>query len=250
VFNGVVRVKIDTVTGAIRSVRWHGRELVDTTAGGWNEYRYVAGYDPGQVIGVSGGVRISVVDSGPLVASLRIESPAPGGNGLVRIVRLVAGSSDIEIETILDKRAVREKEGVHLVFPFRVSSPVVRYDQAGIAVRAERDQLPGANRNVYAVGRWVDVSGPALGVTLVTLDAPLVEIGGLTAEAWHHRDGTESWLPIAPRSATVVSYVMNNYWHTNFKADQEGMVRFRYVVRPHGAFDAAAAQRFGIERSR
>jgi alpha-mannosidase len=40
---------------------------------------------------------------------------------------------------------------------------------------------------------------------------------------------------------------MNNYWHTNYKADQDGPVTFRYAVRPHGAFRAADAARFGAE---
>jgi alpha-mannosidase len=40
---------------------------------------------------------------------------------------------------------------------------------------------------------------------------------------------------------------MNNYWHTNYKADQAGPMTFRFRVRPHGAFDAAALRRAGAE---
>jgi alpha-mannosidase len=40
---------------------------------------------------------------------------------------------------------------------------------------------------------------------------------------------------------------MNNHWHTNYRADQEGETTFRYYLRPHGAYDAVAAARFGIE---
>jgi alpha-mannosidase len=42
---------------------------------------------------------------------------------------------------------------------------------------------------------------------------------------------------------------MNNYWHTNYRADQEGETVFRYAIIPHGAFDPAAAERTGIEVS-
>jgi alpha-mannosidase len=41
---------------------------------------------------------------------------------------------------------------------------------------------------------------------------------------------------------------MNNYWHTNYKADQEGLVVFRYSVQPHEAFRPDVAARFGVER--
>jgi alpha-mannosidase len=48
----------------------------------------------------------------------------------------------------------------------------------------------------------------------------------------------------------VFSYVMNNYWHTNYKADQEGPTTFRYSIRPHrGPHDPIGAARFGREAS-
>jgi hypothetical protein len=34
---------------------------------------------------------------------------------------------------------------------------------------------------------------------------------------------------------TVHAYLLNNYWHTNYKADQQGPLRFRFILRPHGA---------------
>ncbi|MFA5206229.1 MAG: hypothetical protein WC708_17675, partial [Lentisphaeria bacterium] len=46
-------------------------------------------------------------------------------------------------------------------------------------------------------------------------------------------------------NGTVMSWLMNNYWFTNFPASQNGPVtcRFSLDVRP-GGFDAAAAGRF------
>ena len=40
-------------------------------------------------------------------------------------------------------------------------------------VRPELDQIPSACKNWFSVNRWVDVSNDQLGVTWVTLDAPL-----------------------------------------------------------------------------
>jgi alpha-mannosidase len=47
----------------------------------------------------------------------------------------------------------------------------------------------------------------------------------------------------------LYSYVMNNYWHTNYKAEQEGTVTLRYMLRPHNGFDLSETMRFGIEQS-
>ena len=37
---------------------------------------------------------------------------------------------------------------------------------------------------------------------------------------------------------------MNNYWHTNYKADQEGPVHYRYALRPHGAFNSVENEKY------
>jgi alpha-mannosidase len=42
---------------------------------------------------------------------------------------------------------------------------------------------------------------------------------------------------------------MNNHWHTNFPLTQDGPVNFRYRMLPHGPYDAAAANRFGLEQA-
>jgi alpha-mannosidase len=59
-------------------------------------------------------------------------------------------------------------------------------------------------------------------VELSSLDAPLFTIGGMTACTW-------------PRELTlqrghVFGYIMNNYWHTNYKAEQGGRFVFRYSI--------------------
>jgi len=38
---------------------------------------------------------------------------------------------------------------------------------------------------------------------------------------------------------------MNNHWHTNYKAYQEGIVTFSYSIRPHRKYNTVEAIRFG-----
>jgi alpha-mannosidase len=120
-----------------------------------------------------------------------------------------------------------------------VPSGQIRFDVASGVVRPDSDQLTGAARNFVEAQSWVDVSNDSLGVTVTTPDAPLVEVGGINAES--------PWMRALPRTQTFYAYVMNNYWHTNYKADQGGPVDFRFGVRAHGAFSAADAARDGAE---
>jgi alpha-mannosidase len=48
-------------------------------------------------------------------------------------------------------------------------------------------------------------------------------------------------------SPTIYSWVMNNHWHTNYRADQEGKTVFHYALRPHKTYDQVAAAHFGVE---
>ena len=146
----------------------------------------------------------------------------------------------MDLITNIDKKSVREKEGVHIAFPFAVPGGQLRYDVANGIVRPEADQLSGACKNFFSVQSWVDISNGEYGVTWATTNAPLIEIGSITAE--------QPWMKTISPSSSIYSYVMNNYWHTNYKADQEGPVTFRYSIRPHAAFRASDAAKFGAER--
>lgn len=238
----VFRVEVDTVTGAIGSLLWKPRraELVDRASRrGLGEYRYVLGTDSTRAAGV-GAVRVTVREAGPLVASLSIASGAPGARALLREVTVAQGTGRVDLIEVVDKAPVRDKEAVHIAFPFRVPGGQIRFDVASGIVRPDSEQLPGSLRNFVTVQGWADVSDDSLGVTWATPSAPLVEVGGLFAEL--------AWMRSIPRTQTLFSYAMNNYWHTNFKAEQEGPVAFVYALRPHAAFRAQDAVRFGAER--
>jgi len=241
---GTLTVAIDEKTGAVASLRRAGidAELVDGAEElGLNDYFYVAGTDPAGAKR-NGPVTISVKDAGPLVASLAVECDAPGCRKLTREVRVVDGLGRVELTNVVDKEAIRTKEGVHFAFPFRVPDGVMRMDLPWAVARPEADQIPGSCKNWFTVQRWIDTSNDRYGVTWTTVDAPLVEVGTITAET--------PWIKTLEPTQTLYSYVMNNYWFTNYKADQEGPTTFRYALRPHpGGYDAVEAARFGIEQS-
>ena len=82
-----------------------------------NDFRYVLGTDV-QAREKNGPVPPRVVDAGPLVATLRIESDAPGCNRLIREVRVIDGLDRVELVNHVDRKPVREKDAVHFGFGF------------------------------------------------------------------------------------------------------------------------------------
>jgi alpha-mannosidase len=247
ILNSYLTVTIDQKTGAITSLK-HRDLPIDFCARekgiGLNDYFYVAGRDPKNPQR-NGPVKISVKERGPVVASLLIESDAPGCHKLSREVRLVAGMDRVDIINIIDKQKIYKQEAVHLAFAFNVPKGVMRMDTPWAVVRPEVDQLPGACKNYFTVQRWVDVSNSDYGVTWATVDSPLVEVGSITNDP----RGGVGWIKKVEPSTTLYSYVMNNYWETNYKAGQEGPTTFRYSIMLHRAFDSGKASKFAVEQS-
>jgi hypothetical protein len=247
--DSTITLKLDPKSGAIASLRANNvdHEFVNPAANvGLNEYVYLLG---GNVRNAqrNGAPKISVKDNGPLVASLLVESDAPGCNKLVREIRLVNGLNRVEIVDTIDKKAVRSVEGVHFGFGFNVPSAALRINIPWGVIQPEKDQLAGACKNWFSVERWVDISNDQLGVTWSTMEAPLLEVGGLTANLPRSQPNPKAYLSRIEASPTIYSWVMNNHWHTNYRADQEGETVFRYAIRPHNRYDQVAAARFGVE---
>ena len=242
-------VRVDKSTGEITSLRTLDPpvEYVDTAGGrGLDGYFYVAGLDAREALR-SGPPSIAVGERGPLVASIVVTSDAPGCNSFRREYRLVHGLGRLDVVNTIDKRAVRTNEAVHIGFPFNVPGGTMRVDLGLAVIRPEADQLPGSCKDYYSAQRWADVSNQDFGVTLTVSEAPLVEMGDLHSELPAPRN--VDWKTFTPYSSHLASYVMNNYWYTNYKADQAGVSTYHYSIIPHALFNQARIGRTGIERS-
>ena len=258
--NDKLRVQLDEKTGGIIELRAAGLDvnLADTASGhAVNDYLYLVGDDLA-ALQRNGPVKITVRDHGPLVASLLVESAAPGCHKLTREIRLVAGGDYVELFNTVDKRrleavnysAKEGKESVNFAFPFNVPGGAVRLDVPLGMIRAEQDQMPSACKNWLTAGRWAEVANADFGVTWVTLDAPLVQLGGITATLLNSQTNPDTWRKKIEPTQKLYSWAMNNHWHTNYRAYQEGPVVFRFVLRPHrGPGSAAEASRFATSFS-
>jgi alpha-mannosidase len=267
--NGIVRAKVDSKDGNIVELasRRMARNLVDTSSGeAVNKYLFLEGKDISKV-STSGPVRIAIEEPGPLVATIRIESSAPGCVDLVRRVRLNASMDSIELSNTVNKKRAplnpnpgkggpagdfaqhESKESMQFAFPFAVENGQIHIDIPLAVMRPEIDQLPGSCKNWLPVGRWIDVANAEYGVTCATLDAPLVEIGYLSATMLGSQTHPEIWRKHIEPTQKFYSWVINNHWGTNYRAYQDGLIEFRYALRPHGGYDPAAASRFAIGMS-
>jgi alpha-mannosidase len=242
--NDYARISIDSVSGSISELKFSGFPFNFVNVEkfkGLNDYYYVEGRLPNHPQ-TSILTLMKIKENGPLVVSFIAESDAPGCKELTCEVRLVNGLERVEIINTLDKLEIIEPEGVHFAFPFHIPNGQTHISTQWNYYNPAEELLPGSNKNFFSVNRWADISNEQSGITWISADAPLIELDQITMDEIEY-----GWVKEVPETQTFVSYPMNNYWETNYKASQEGSMSFRYYLFPHKTFDAVQSEKWGVE---
>jgi len=245
--NGKYEVALDPERGHIKGIKdlTAGRQYVNQNyKDGFNRYVYVRWRHPqiGRRALLFPETSITVLDDGPLRSRVRIDREVKNCKSLTTYITMYDGLDRIDITNVLDRAPIRNQEGIHFAFPVNAENPKVRYDTAWSSVTVDKNQLQGACKNYITALRWADVSGENAGIQFVLRDAPLFEAGEITTDAVLY-----GWIRETEHNGVIYSYVMNNYWETNYKADQPGITTFRYSIFPHAEYDVSENNKNSLE---
>ena len=266
--NAHYRVEVDPRTGGLAS--WVDKELGHDFAGehrGWRLGQYlnerleadrdrdalfvmdfsrddfgVWQVDPPFRYEKAASVRVSEPHVHEGVASIDVEIEAAGiRRARVRYL-LETGRRTLGVDWLLDKEHLTAPESVYVAFPFALGEPRFRVDLNGVPCAPDEHQLNGAVRDWYPIRRWVDVSDGERGVTVAPLDAPLVQLGGITTGKAAHA--------LRAEGPVLMSWALNNHWMVNFKASQGGEIPLRYRLTTHGgSCNDGASNRWAAEEA-
>ncbi len=245
------RVALDPATGAIAQLvdKELGRDLADSSAPyKLNELLYVSGGENSRILydrvnvkpaqlDIAGQRGARLVENGG--RRIAVRSSARNVPEIETEVKVYDDIKRIDIVNRIRKDEVRSKEAVYFAFPFRVSPPELAYQVQNSFVRPNADQLPGAGREWFTPQNLVVARDPGITIAWATPDAPLVTLTGINRGLWPKH--------LEIRNGHVFSYVMNNYWFTNYRASQGGEFTFRYSITSRKDFDEAALARFDAE---
>jgi hypothetical protein len=253
--NSYYRVQLDPESGALRSVydKQLHHELVDQQSPyRFGQYLYVTGGDqapnpllqysqllppPKLTIDSAHAGKLISVTRAPWGWVARMESINTSTPRIATEIRLFDLEKKIEIDVSLEKTDVDTKEAAYFAFPFAMDQPRFKYEIQNGVVDPARDMLPGAGYEWFSVQHWVAVEQNGVAASLMPLDASLITLGDVNRGAWPTQFGL--------RPASIFSYVMNNYWTTNYRAGQGGPFHFRYVMTSMPATDDAQLSRSG-----
>ena len=182
----------------------------------------------------AGEVRCKVEKRGRS-ATLLIKGQAEGVSNLEQRITLHADSPMIDLAARFLKQDVRTPEAIYFAFPLNMPGDWrAHFDTAGIPTELDAEQIRGTCRDWVTVDTFASVHRPDFGVTLYCPDAPLVQIGNFN---WAKKQDA---IPRQP-NPVLLAWPLNNYWETNFRASQPGLVEFRYSFVSHGKLDPVRA---------
>lgn len=165
------------------------------------------------------------VERGPLWITIEQEYESVGMSHYVVRLTVYAHEPRVDVAIRLHKDSVWEPENVYIPLPFSLPNAQLWLEKAGALMRPGIDQIPGTGLDFYSIQNGLGWIGQEQGLAIAMPDTPLVQLGPL---AFGDRllQGQQDRNEVR----AIYSWILNNFWETNFKATLGGFYEFRYSV--------------------
>ena len=233
--NRFYKLVIDKITGSISSLydKELDQELVDPEnpyntgqlVRETSEKRDVAPFTRTTV----SNVKVDKGINGPVWESVRISSDLDGfekgtegsPKGIETEVRLYRNVKKIEFKFTAHKLILTDPEALYVAFPFSLPDSRIIFETIG-GILTQGQQLPGSSSDWNVAQNFVSVRGRKGQIIVVSNEIPL----------WQFSDFNMGKFERYPKAGKtwLYSWVMNNYWFTNFRAYQEGGFSWSYQI--------------------
>ncbi|MDR1373230.1 MAG: glycosyl hydrolase family 38 [Dysgonamonadaceae bacterium] len=189
-------------------------------------------------------MRFDRFERGPVWDTYRFVGETAAGrepDNLTVEYRLHSTSKRVEIVYSLRKKSVTDPEAVYISFPFEAANGKIHLDVPGGTIEAGKDQIPGSVNDWYTVQNFASALSDSGQTVISSREIPLMQFGAINTGRYI-RDAV-------PQSANMYSWPMNNYWTTNFNADQMGGTVWSYVISSSSSNTVAYSTRFSRENN-
>ncbi|RUS48692.1 glycoside hydrolase [Cohnella sp. AR92] len=166
---------------------------------------------------------------GDVLACVELVYETPGMRYYSAMLTANADMRRVDVALRIQKDCVWDPENVYISLPFeaeRSEHNELWLDKGCRPMRPWEDQIWGTGTDFYTVQHGVVVKGASQSVIISMPDTPLVQVGSLEYEERLLSGHPE----LASRQPNLYTWLMTNYWETNFKASLEGFYEFKYSV--------------------
>ncbi|KAF0195804.1 MAG: hypothetical protein FD166_2770 [Bacteroidetes bacterium] len=160
-----------------------------------------------------------------------------GPRGYSIEIRLFNNEKRIDLAFSIVKKNITEPEGIYIAFPFSPACGKHYTELPGGVIETGKDQIPGSSSDWYTVQNFTTLRNAGSQVVLGCSEMPLMQFGNINTGRF--KAGA------MPESSHLFSWPMNNYWTTNFNADQRGGHSWTYFLTSSEDESNGFATRFG-----
>lgn len=199
---------------------------------------------------------VTVLENGPLRATVQLDYTLAGCAFLQVLLSVWADLPRVDATVRLLKLPTWAPENLYLALPFHAPAAEpgeLWIEKAGVALRPAHDLLPGALTDFTSVQSGFARLHETAGIVVATPDTPLLQLGELAPGPRTFAAGNSA----APRAPWPYSWIMTNFWETNFRAETGGFHELCYRVEwgphltnPRDAFAVGAALCHGLRNFR
>ncbi len=243
------RVVVDTEAGEVVSVhdKALNRELCERPIG---ELLYAMGGEGSMLRGNHAGLRrdgakvvhaflpkTAAVETS--LTDVRVVMTGEAFRGsCVMTVMLPADRKEVCFRYDYQKEATTSPEAVYVAFPFQAerTAPVLSDSHIGW-VDWSRDVIPGVCREWIPLQTGIMVKDQGADILLASPDAFLFTVNSPVMGKWRS--------DLDVQGGDIYSFVLNNYWHTNYLGEQGGLFTFRYALTSARSIAPEEAFRYG-----
>lgn len=168
-----------------------------------------------------------IVEEGKLYTAIELDYHLEGTGMYQVFLKAYRHRPKLEIMVRIHKESRLEPENLYVALPFTAGIESVAYvDKTGCIIRPGIDQLPGSCQDFYLIQNGVLWQEKDVNLAVITKDTPLIALGDLKAHPITLSDGRD----VGKNREPVYSWVMNNFWETNFKVNLGGFYEFSYTL--------------------
>lgn len=179
---------------------------------------------------------------GPLWKSIIIRGESetlfrPGGFQCE--IRLFNNLKRIDFVCTFWKKPITNPQGIYVAFPFNLPDAKIYFEVPGGTVVPGVDQLPGSASDWNTIQDFAALKNKNEQIVFVSPRAPLVQFGDLNIGKFQKISH--------PEHPYLFAWPMNNYWTTNFNAEQQGEFTCTYSITSVQDTSSEFATKFGWE---
>jgi len=152
-------------------------------------------------------------------------------------IRLYNTEKRMDIACSIVKKSITDPESFYIAFPFELKDGKHFTEVQGGVMETGKDQIKGSSNDWNTVQTFTSVRNASSQIVIGSAEMPLMQFGAINTGRYQ--------AGAMPESTKLFSWPMNNYWVTNFNADQRGGHSWTYYLTTSADNSNNFATQFG-----